>query len=198
MQPTTFTIESRFHPAYSLLGRWLRLRIGDRRRAESLFIVATGAIALALVLMQILAWTLFDPPELRFLIGQLVTAALYALVCLVGREPEITISVGERGLEIARRPPSSIIPWALEGEPEAYVVPFRRILRIRTIDADLYYRHHARYAGTRAFVNRIPPKLLLLELPDGPVILGLKPRDLASILRLVDERSAAATSSRVA
>lgn len=198
LQPATYNIPSRFHPGYSLLGSWIRERVGDRRRAESLFIVTSGVVALVLALSQYFAWALLDPPEIRFLISQIIVAGLYAVVCLIGRQPEITVTLADRGIEINRRIPSAEFPWILSREVESDVVPFRRIRRVTTIDANLYYRHHARYAGTRAFVNRIPPRLVLIELPDGPVILGLEPADCAAFLRQLEERTAAEPSPRVA
>lgn len=197
MHPAVFRIPSRFHPAYSMLGRWIAERAGDPRRAESLFIVASGVGALVLVLSQILTWTFLNPSPLPFTLTQVTAAGLYAVVCLAGREPEITVEVTDRGVEIARRPPADGFPWRLERRPEIVVVPFRRIRRIRTVPADLFYTHYARYAGTRVFVNRIPPDVLMLELPTGPLFLGMRPEDVGRFVRFVEERMTTA-STRVA
>lgn len=191
-------ISSRFHPAYSLLGRWIRLRVRDRRRAESLFIVVSGVIALALVLSQFLGWAMLQPEArgLTFALFQVLLAGLYALVCLVGRQPEIRVTLNRKGIEITRRTASTILPWRLSRSEETAQIDLREIVRVTTISAELYYRHYARYASTRAFVNRIPPKLLMIELHDGPVIFGLAPSDLVTFLEALEERTTSA--SRVA
>lgn len=175
------------------------MRVGDRRRAESIYIVASGVIALVLVLSQYASWAIFGEPErmLPFVAVQVAVAALYAVVCLLGRQPRITVTLEDDAVRVRCRLPSHLFPWRLSKREEAVAIPLRRIRRCSTITAELYYRHHARYAGTRAFVNRIPPRLLLLDLPEGPVVIGLEPVDLSRFLRLLEERTTA-TSSRVA
>lgn len=188
----TYTIPSRFDPSYSLLGRWLRIRVDDRRRAESLFVVVSGIIALVLVLSQYIGWAIVQPqdPFPVFTLFQVLLAGLYALVCLVGRQPQIRVRLKDDGIEIGRREASGLAPWRLEREETVESISYRQIRRISTVDAEAYYQHYARYAGTRAFVNRIHPKLLMLKVRGGVVILGLEPSDLADFLKAGAERTA--------
>ncbi len=53
----TYYVPRRFHPAYSLLGRYVQRVIGDERRAEALVLVVLSMILLGLLLVQYLAWT---------------------------------------------------------------------------------------------------------------------------------------------
>ena len=180
----TFTIPPRFHPAYSLLGRWIRSRSPDRRAAESTYIVAAATLAAVLVVSQVLTWAYLQPlPEPGgFAAFQTVVAVLYAGLALTGRQPAQHLQVigGELRLE---RPGAAL------------TVPHSSIRSVSIISASTYYRQHARYRGVRSFVNRIPPSLLLLDVEDGPVVVGLEPADLLEVDRILAEGVPALRSS---
>lgn len=191
----TFTIPSRFHPARSPLGRWVRRRSPDRRTAESTYLVAAVTLAAALLVAQVIAWTslqpMSDPALYRFVAAQLAVAAAYAALALSGRQPAVDVEVTGNGLRVDEEPEGG-----LDRRGETFI-PFSEIRGVSVISARTYYGHYARYAETLAYVNRIHPTLLLLECPRRPVILGLEPSDLLELERLlVDRAETAPPSSR--
>jgi hypothetical protein len=181
---TTFTIPRRFHPAYSLLGRWMRRWLDDERRAEALFIIVLSVLALALLLAQYLAWALLQPaieatPEgptaILFWIGQVAAVVLIVGFCVVGFEPAIVVTAEEDALHLQQKDCS-------------LTLPYDAIETADTISARRYHRHWRRYAATHAFVNRPDGDLLLLRTDDGPVVLGLAPDDREALLDHLDAR----------
>ncbi|MDX1532566.1 MAG: hypothetical protein R3362_13635, partial [Rhodothermales bacterium] len=57
--------------------------------------------------------------------------------------------------------------------PAARSIALSRIHAVERVPALAYHRRWRRYAAVRAFVNRIPPEVLLLRTAGGPVVLGL-------------------------
>ncbi|NBC19043.1 MAG: hypothetical protein GVY18_17210 [Bacteroidetes bacterium] len=181
---TTFTIPRRFHPAYSLLGRWMRQWLDDERRAEALFIIVLSLLALALLLAQYLAWALLQPaieaaPEgstaIAFWIGQVGAVVLVVGFCVIGFEPAITVTADEHALH-------------LQQKGTTLALPYDAIEAVDTITALRYHRHWRCYAATHDFVNRPDGDLLLLRTDEGPVVLGLAPDDREALLDHLDAR----------
>ncbi|MEZ4699922.1 MAG: hypothetical protein R2834_06300 [Rhodothermales bacterium] len=171
----------RFHPGYSLLGRWIRARVRDERMAEGAFILACCALLLMLAVAQNLAWAVFLPALTTpaalsvFWAAQLTALLLFVGVGLVGFRPGFTVRCDAHQLEVDRA-------------GEALVIPRARILRVAEIPYLAYYRHYRAYARTRAFLGAAVEQVLLIETPEGPVILAL-PADERAALRALLERS---------
>ena len=159
-----YIIPSRIHPAFSMIGRRIGNRCGDSLQAESLHIAATVLVGFGLVLVQALSWTFFQPAlsqNLFFAVGALI---VFVALFLVGRQPEITVEMHADALVI--RTTASEIR-----------IPLGRIEKTSIIDGQLYYRHYRRFARARAYVNRVPATVLLIEAAEGPVILGISEKD---------------------
>jgi hypothetical protein len=180
----TFHVPRRFHPAYSLLGRGLRRRVGDARRAEALFLVTLSLLALGLLLAQFAAWTWLKPAitaeplgpmAVAFWIAQLGALILTGSICVVGFTPPLSVMLTPTQVELRR------------GRHER-LVPYAEITAVASISALLYHRHYSRYAATDVFVNRLPPRVLLLHTPAAPIALGLLPEDHDTVMRLLEDR----------
>ncbi len=163
----TFYVPRRFHPAYSLLGRYVQRVIGDERRAEALFLVVLSMILLGLLLVQCLAWTFLNPAASW--LSQVGALTLCVVTCVLGYKPAITVTCTEIGLCLCQG-------------LRALKLDYTEITSIETISALLFHRHYRRYAATEAFVNRMERDLLLLETTHGPVVIGLPPRDHAALV----------------
>lgn len=172
----------------------MRQRFDDERRVEALFIVVLSVLALALLLVQYLAWALLQPvivatPDgptaIAFWIGQVGAFALVVGCCVVGFEPTITVAAEEERLRFYRN-------------DHVLDLSYGAIDEVRTITALRYHRHWRRYAATHAFVNRPDGDLLLLHTDVGPVVLGLAPDDREALLAHLDAHWAPAFPLRTA
>lgn len=176
----TYTIPARFHPARSLLGRWISRLTSDPRSGETTYFVAAVTLGVLLVVMQYLAWAYMYPlsaaAETTFLLAQIALLSVYAGIAIVGRAPAYRIIVDADGLTIH------------QGD-DAVSLLFTDIQRIAVISAQTYHAHYARYARTLAAVNRIHPTLLLLEVRGDPVALGVKPEEVLELEALILERT---------
>ena len=167
-----YIIPSRIHPAFSAVGRWIGRRCGDSRQAESLHIAVTVLVGFGLLLVQAMSWTFFHPQVgLNLWVSAGALVAFVALF-LLGRQPEMTVEMRADSLVVRR------------GASEDRV-PLGRIERTSIIDDQLYYRHYRRFARTRAYVNRIPPTLLLIDTTDGPVVLGISESEQQELIELL-------------
>ena len=177
----TFHVSRSFHPSYSLLGRALRAWTGDRLRGEALYVVALTGLALVVLMTHYLGWALLKPVltnnpswQLLFWAGQLASAALWALIGLVGLRPGVTVACTDGAVE-------------LEQGGRTRTVPYDRIDAVETVSATTYHRHHRRYAATDVFVSTLPDEVLLLHTPRGPVAVGLPdPDDRAALAAHLD------------
>lgn len=162
----------------------MQRRTPDRRAGESTYIVAATTLAAVLLVSQFLTWAYLHPLVApgSFLAAQLVAAAAYAGVALIGRQPAQHVHVTDRGLRMERG-------------AATLAVPYSEIRHVSTISAAAYYGHFARFAATQAFVNRMHGTLLMLDVASRPVILGLDPADLVEMERILSERTAASYSS---
>ncbi len=179
----TFHIPSRFHPGYSLLGRWLRRCTGDPRRAEAFHILILTGAALLLLLIHAVARALLSPPggptggfwavEAAFLLPA-------PLVGAWGRRPAAIISCE---LEVLR----------IEQGQRTLVLSYDAIETVETISPLRFHRHERRYAATCAFVGRLDHDLLLLKTTRGPVVVGPAPEDHATLRACLDRTCAASS-----
>ena len=168
-----YAIPGRFHAGHSLCGRWMRSREPDERRAEASFLLLLIAVPVVLVLAQYVGWAFVrqsvtedpgGPVALAFWGVQLAAVALYVLGCVVGFQPAVEVLATAGGVRIRRG-------------KETLTLAADEVLRTETVPALLFHRHHRRYAGTRVFINRMPPEVLLLHTEAGPVALGLTAAD---------------------
>ncbi len=182
----TFYVPRRFHPAYSLLGRWLQRATGDERRAEALFLVVLSLLLLALLLGQYLAWALLSetilaaptgPAAVAFWLAQGAGAGLCLTTCVIGFKPAVAVTADPAGL-------------FLKQGRRTLTLAYDEIASAGPIPALRFYRHYARYAATLVFVNRHLDELLLLETIHGPVVVGLLAPDRAALLGLLEAHRA--------
>ncbi len=173
-----YLIAGRWHPGYSLLGRWLRHCLKDPLRAEAALIVVLSGVAVAWFLAQYLAWALLQdailadprgPVAVGFFLGQLVTIVLVLGVGVLGFQPPATVTCGTDGLTLRRK-------------KDVLYVPYEALAAVETISSVRFHRHYRRYAATRIFVNRMEDCLLLLHTPHGPVVVGLRPPEHAALV----------------
>lgn len=170
-----FLIPGRLHPGYSLLGRWLRHRTGDARRAEALHVVLLGGLLVAVLLAFNVAWTLLPGSGATSWTLALWGGGSLLLLILVGAagwEPAVRVEAGGAGLRVRRG-------------TAGVDVTYDAVLRVETVPALRYHRHYRRYAAVQHFVNRPVDAALLLHLADGIVALGLSAGDRAAVEALV-------------
>jgi hypothetical protein len=157
-----------FHPVSSLLGRALRRRAADARQAEGLYVVAAALVLVGGVLLGQWGWMLGRAHPVAYGVAAGLGWAVIGAACFGGWRPRLHVRVGGGALHIARG-------------AEALVVPLGEVERAERIAAAEYHRHWARYAATRAFVNRLGDEVLLLRTARGPVVLGLGPSELSRL-----------------
>lgn len=165
----TFHAPRRFHPGYSWLGRWLRRRT-DRQQGEALHILIVTGLALGLVLVHYLSWTLFyelfetTPLAQRiYWTSQLVLLGATAALCLVGARPALVVTARSDALSI-------------EQGGRTLTVPYEAITSVQSIPARRFHQHERRYAATRVFIGAMHENVLLLRrIEGGPVVIGLPP-----------------------
>lgn len=188
MAHSSYIIPSRFNPARSLLGRWIRLRSVDDRQAGSTYVVVAVLSFLALLLVHFLGWSFIQPAgaETTIVLSEVVFILAYAAFAFAGRDPAITIRTEASSLKISR-----------DGDAEL-ILPYDEIDAACRIDARTFHRHYRRYAQTRVFVNHVPAELLLFRWNGIPVVLGPTNDDLSTLLQLFECRvSADCASSHV-
>jgi hypothetical protein len=177
-------IPARFHPGYSLLGRWLVRLTGDRRQAEAWYIIVVMAVGLGLLLAQYLGWALLKPtiqaapagPEaMAFWLGQIGGVLAFLLLGCVGVQPAVTVACSPYGLDVT------------QGRRHHFVA-YGDITSLTTITPECFHRHYSRYAATRSFVNRLPDALLLIRTAERPVVLGLGTEDRAHLVAHLEGR----------
>lgn len=165
----TFRSARCYDPSHSLLGRAFRRWTGDRLRGEALFVVALTALALFVLMTHYLSWALLqsyltaEPSrQVIFWLGQLVSAAVWGGVGLVGFRPGVTATCASGALR-------------LEQGGRTRTVPYDAVEEARVISATRYHRHYRRYAATAVFAARLAETVLLLRTEGGPVVVGLTP-----------------------
>jgi hypothetical protein len=154
----------------------MRRWIEDRLRAENLFLAALVLIATTLVLLHFLATAALDPSTAGAIAWswgiQLGALTVFVLTCIVGFEPEITITYTGQRLEIR------------EDEHET-LIDCSEIESADRISDETYYNHFRRYARTQSFVNHLPPHVILLRTDTRPIVLGLDEDGQESLLEIL-------------
>ena len=154
----TFRVAATFHPGYSLLGRLCRQWAGGAWRGETWYLAALTGLALALLLAQMLAWSVLGGPvtaaptgplALRFFAAQAASVTLLAAACLAGRRPAVTLTCDDAtgALRCRQGRRHRTIPYATlrAAEPLADV-RFHRVERRRP-DVAVF---RGRFAGSLA------------------------------------------------
>lgn len=188
MLPRVFSASRRFHPGYSLLGRWLRRRTGDRRRAEALHVLVLTGLALVLLLLHYLSGALlhdyFAAPPSAVWTYRLGLAGLTGLILatgVVGFRPALTVTCDAEALRLAQGDRTLTLPYA-------------RLASVERVTARRFHRHERRYAATRPFIGVLQDEVLLLRpTRGGPVAIGLPSDDLDA---LYDHLETASASTR--
>lgn len=161
----TFIIPRRFRPSYSLLGRWLRHRVGDDVHAGGIqVLVLVGAASLVV------------------LVGQVMSALLGVSVFWQGGG---LIGVGLIGLVGVQ--PRTVVRWVhpmLQIDQGNWHLT-TRVMEVETISPLVFHRHYRRYQATRAFYTMLGKDLLLLHTASGPVVLGLAAVDQRALLAII-------------
>jgi hypothetical protein len=146
-----FIVPAGFDPRWSLLGRVLRHRMGDRLRAEALHIAlstggalvwlmgvyAADALAAGLGAAPLVVWGVLGASGLLLVLGS-----------LVGVRPRAVVTCGPAAVHVERG-------------RERLRLAYAALEHVETVEAGVYHRHYRRYATTRPFLNG----------PGGPVLL---------------------------
>ncbi len=172
-----------WHPASSLLGRALRRRVADERRAESTYIVVVALVAVVLALAGQWGWMRWEASPLAYGLGLGAAWLLAGAACLAGWRPRLHVRARAGRLEIRRG-------------AEELVLPYGQIEAAERVSAEAYHRHWRRYAATRSFVNRLGDEVLLLRTARGPVVLGLARPDLLRLEAHLGARIGLRTADR--
>ncbi len=163
-----FHTSRHFHPGYSLLGRWLRRSVGDRRRAEALHLLIGTGFALALVLIHFAVSTLLPPGTLPmwYVAGLGGVGALGLGLGVLGMRPTLAVVCRDEARELR-----------LHQGANQLTVAYDAIKSVEPIGARRFHRHERRYAATHVFIGRLGDELLLLRTERGPVAIGLDTAD---------------------
>ena len=103
----SYSVKSRFHIGYSLLGRQIRRRQTDAHYAEGIFIIAFSILTVVMVVFNFLGWGFIQPflsgpyaetITLSFWIGQVLSGLLFFSLCMLGFKPAISVTVQENKL----------------------------------------------------------------------------------------------------
>lgn len=175
MAAASFHAPRRFHPGYSWLGRWLRRRT-DRLQGEALHVLVMTAVALILLLIHYLSWTLLHERfntslawEAGYWMSQGALLATALGVGVVGFRPALTVTCDADTLH------------ATQGG-RTLRLPLDTVTSVETITARRYHRHERRYAATQAFIGVLGGTVLLVRRANGgPVIVALPPNAQAAL-----------------
>lgn len=177
-----FHVPRRFHPACSLLGRLIRWRVRDERRAEALYIVTLAVVVMGVLLVQYTAWAFLKTPILAaprgtlamtFWLAQVGSVLLVLLAGAFGFKPAVHVRCTPTALLV--RQGIRTLHLAIEDIGEATLVP-----------ATTVHQHYRRYAATQVFASWYTPTMLLLTAPYGPVVLGLAEEDARRLLACLE------------
>lgn len=170
-----YTSPRRFHPGHSLLGRWIRTRVPDERRAVGAYFFASGLILFGLIFAQQLAWALWlvvgDGAagwRLPLFYGQLVSAGLYLVVCVWGFRPGFTVRL--EGTELFIESTGAVLRVQARPTEAIPMVPERT-----------FYRHHRVYARTRSFVVPGATEVWVVEDRGAVIGVGLPAEPMAAL-----------------
>lgn len=177
--PSILTIPRRFHTGYSLLGKAVRKRIGDRLYAEGMYILILAAILICAVLAFYLGWALLQPviqteqDAFIFACAQAFVAMFIFMTCIWGYKPALQIEYSSEALvikhgDLARRISAGSV---------------RSCSPLSALD---YHRHFRKYGQTLFFSNRSSDHLMLIRTDDGPVVLGLPEQNWEAVRHLLE------------
>ena len=182
----SYSVKSRFHIGYSLLGRQIRRRQTDEHYAEGIFIIAFAILLVGLIVFNFLGWGFIQPflsgPSaesitLFFWIGQVISTLLFFSVCMLGFKPAIEVKVQENK------------QLSIKQGKQVLQLPLDVIQSVTQISALRFHRHYRKYANTRAFFVKIPSSLILLNTEEGPIVLGLPQEEQQELLPLLQPQS---------
>lgn len=178
--PLTFVIPGGLDPRWSLLGRALRRRTGDRLRAEALQITLLTGTALAW-LMGVYAVeaavVLSGLPSLALGIGLAGAALVGGGAGVLGFRPQAVVRAGPQAVTVER------------GD-ERLRLPYVSLEAVETVDARRYHRHERRCAAVRPFLGDATAPVLLLRAEGGETVaaLGLRSEDREALQRYVQQQ----------
>ena len=158
-----FTIPRRFHPGWSLLGRLLRRRTGDRLRAESLHLALLTGGALVWLMGVYAAGALVSgtgAPPLVVWSGLGAAGGLLVLGGVVGVQPRAVVRCGPAAMRVERG-------------RERVRLPYAALERVETVGARVYHRRYRRWAAVRPFLNGGGGPVLLVHMRDRRSVVAL-------------------------
>lgn len=173
LQLHIFRIASRFSMNYSPLAKWIRKRTDDTIRAENLFIVASAAIVIVLMLANQFAWAFIRNEVLAhprgdvaisYWLTQLAFVSLYLFTSVVGFKPAITITCTNTAVNI-------------QNGDMNISVPYTSIQHVGTVSSMTFHRHYRRFKATLPFINGVADEYVLLRTASHPVVVGLEAED---------------------
>lgn len=189
--PFFLSVPRRFHPGYSLLGRWVHAHVSDARKGEAVYLLSLTMLFFLLGITQSLAWALLQPAlragdsiDSVYWIAQLLTAALCFGVALFGFRPAFSVRIDETALVV-------------EQAGRSWVIPHPQIEHAAIVPNLTYYRHYRRYARTVAFIGAPEPQVVVIETQERPLVLGLPSSACDTILGLLDRTRTPAETAPV-
>ena len=174
----SFTVPHRLNANYSLLGRIIRRSVKDAHVAEGVLILTIALLAILTVVGFYIAWAFVQPivesdttgtTALIFFLSQAGSLLLFLLISFAGIKPSIKIVFQDQFLQIEQGSHNLLL---LVSEIES----------AEFISAIQFHRHYRKYLSTRSFFNQLPDTLLLLNTARGPIVLGIREEDQATLL----------------
>ncbi len=172
-----FKIPAHFSPSKSLLGLLISSTIKDRIRAESLYLVSASSLVLMTVFVVLLTWSASGgevPPIMPS--WQIVMLPVVLLVVGIGIGRSYTVTWTGNDVQIFSN-------RLLES------ISLSEIQRFQHLSSKEYYRQFHFHGGVTPYVNRIQPTVLLLEMEDRIIALGLETSDAIKIRDLIQKES---------
>ena len=191
---TRFSAPAQFDPSYSMLGRMLRRRIPDRKRAGAHFVVASSVLVLVLVVVQFFAWSYLEPTVMAdpggvaataFWIGQIAAVLLLVFGAVLGRAPKLVVTLSGRHLD------------AVQGSRAARV-PLSEIEEILPVSAVQFHREYLPFADVRAFTCRAPKAVMVIRTSEGALGIGLPESEHKELCRALRKSAARAPGKTAA
>ena len=184
------TVSKNLNANYSILGRLIRRSVKDTHFAEGILILTIALLSISLVVSFYIGWAFAQPfieadatgqTAIYYFLAQVVSFSLLFLGVFLGFKPKLEVTMDHQCVQIK------------QGSRRLLLLT-TEIDRTEIISSTEYYQHYSKYANTRAFYNRLPEELLLLETENGPVILGVSIEDQATLQEALRSSASAETN----
>lgn len=168
-----FKIPAQFSPSKSLLGLLISATVKDRIRAESLYLVSVSSLVLITVFVGVLTWGASGggvEPIISSWHFVVLPVVLLIVGIGIGRSYTVALTGNDVHIFSSR--------W-LES------ISLSDIQRFQHLNSKEYYQQFHFHGGVTPYVNRIQPTVLLLDVGDRIIALGMETRDAIKIRDLI-------------